>query len=78
MEKGINNKWNQKGFFICKKNKCGIYYKICFGDKFGFDYFIEQVKNNNIKFDGYSKLSKLLGVFRSSSKWFYTHIIEEY
>lgn len=79
MEKCIDNKWNQKGFFICKKNKFGIYDKICFGDKFGFDYFIEQVKEKNIEFDGYSKLGgRFRGVFRSSSKWFYTHIIEEY
>lgn len=79
MERCINNKWNHNGFFICKKNKSGIYDKICFGNKFGFDYFIEQVKKKNIEFDGYSKLGgRWRGVFRSSSKWFYTHIIEEY
>lgn len=46
----INNKFNQKGFFICKKidNK---YEKICFGKPFNFEYFIECIKNKKIIFD---------------------------
>jgi hypothetical protein len=39
MEKHINNKFNNKGFFIIKDNK-----KICFGKPFNFEHFIESMK----------------------------------
>jgi hypothetical protein len=44
MKLHIDNKFNNKGFFMCKKinNK---YKKICFGKPFNFDYFIECMKN---------------------------------
>lgn len=46
----INNKFNNKGFFMCKKinNK---YEKICFGKAFNFEYFIECIKNKKVIFD---------------------------
>jgi hypothetical protein len=46
----IENKFNKKGFFICKKieNK---YEKICFGKPFDFEYFIKCIKNKKIIFD---------------------------
>ena len=46
----INNKFNQNGFFICKKinNK---YEYICFGKPFNYEYFIECIKNKKIIFD---------------------------
>jgi hypothetical protein len=78
METCINNKWNQNGFFICKKNRNKVYNKICFGNKFSFDFWIEQVKQKNIYCDGYSKSNKWRGCFRSSNKWFYNYITEEY
>jgi hypothetical protein len=50
LEKHINNKFNKKGFFMCKKinNK---YEKICFGRSFNFVFFIQCIKNNKIIFD---------------------------
>jgi hypothetical protein len=79
LENAINNKWNQKGFFVCKKNKEGIYDKIYFGNHFDFDYWLENVKQKNIYYDGYSIYGgRWRGCFRSQSKWFYKHIIEEY
>lgn len=50
MKHHIDTKFNNKGFFMCKKldNK---YEKICFGNPFNFDYFIGCIKNNKIIFD---------------------------
>jgi len=47
MKPHIDNKFNKKGFFICKKinNK---YEKICFGKSFNFEYFIECIKNKRL------------------------------
>jgi len=66
----INNKFNQKGFFICKKinNK---YEKICFGKPFHFDYFIECIKNKKIIFDSgmYQGNTRNYSHFRGTSFW---------
>ena len=43
MKKHIDNKFNQKGFFICKKIG-NTYEQICFGKPFTFKYFIESIK----------------------------------
>tara|TARA_B000000477_G_scaffold124579_1_gene132840 strand:+ start:6741 stop:7535 length:795 start_codon:yes stop_codon:yes gene_type:complete len=47
MKAHINNKFNKKGFFICKKIG-STYEKICFGKAFKFEYFIECIKNKKI------------------------------
>ena len=79
IETAINNKWNKKGFFICKKNNDGIYNKICFGDTITFNYWIQQVKEQNIYYDNYSSYDgRWRGGFRASKKWFNKHITEEY
>jgi len=72
-EKGephINNKFNKKGFFMCKKveNK---YQKICFGKAFSFEYFIECVKNKKIIFDSgmYYGNSRNYSHFRGLNFW---------
>ncbi len=75
----IDKKWNQAGFFICKKNKNNIYYKICFGNPINFKYWIEQLEKENIYYDGYSKVDgRWRGCFRASNSWWYSHITEEY
>jgi hypothetical protein len=74
----INNKWNQRGFFICKTNSEGVYDRICFGGPITFEYWIEQVKQKNIIFDGYSNITKWRGPFRASNIWWNQHITEEY
>jgi hypothetical protein len=70
MKPHIDNKFNKKGFFMCKKidNK---YEKICFGKTFTFEYFIECIKNKKIIFDSgmYDGNSRNYSVFRGSSLW---------
>ena len=79
LKKCIENKFNQKGFFICKKNREGIYEKICFGECIRFNYWINQFKKGEIYYDGYSSLNgRWRGTFRASSRWWNKHITEEY
>lgn len=79
MKEHINNKFNDKGFIICKKvnNK---YEKLCFGKKFDFNYFIECVKNKTIYFDSgmYEGNRRNYSHFRANSNIFENLIIEEY
>jgi hypothetical protein len=74
----INNKFNQNGFFICKKI-CNKYEKICFGKPFDFEYFIECIKNNKIIFDSgmYDGNTRNYSQFRGTYFW-KELIIEEY
>jgi len=74
----INNKFNIKGFFICKKIG-NTYEKICFGKAFSFEYFIECIKNKKIIFDSgmYDGNSRNYSHFRGKDFW-NDLIIEEY
>lgn len=47
----VENKFNQKGFFICKKDSSGVYNSIHFGDRMNFDSFIDSVVSGDIFFD---------------------------
>lgn len=80
LEKHINQKFNKKGFFICKKIN-NTYENICFGKPFDFYYFVDNIKNRNIIFDSgmYQGNSRNYSQFRSSANNFWnTLITEEY
>lgn len=47
----VENKFDQEGFFICKKDSNGVYESIQFGEPMNFDSFIDGVKNGDIYFD---------------------------
>jgi hypothetical protein len=66
----INNKFNNNGFFICKKIG-DTYESICFGRPFDFDYFIVCIKNKKIIFDSgmYAGNSRNYSHFRGSHFW---------
>jgi hypothetical protein len=70
MKPHIDNKFNKKGFFICKKIG-NTYEKICFGKAFHFEYFIECIKNKKIIFDSgmYEGNSRNYSQFRGSCFW---------
>jgi|DEB0MinimDraft_4_1074332.scaffolds.fasta_scaffold31344_2 hypothetical protein len=70
MKPHIDNKFNKKGFFICKK-KGKTYQSICFGKAFNFDYFIECIKNKKIIFDSgmYDGNLRNYSQFRGSFFW---------
>jgi hypothetical protein len=75
----IDNKFNKKGFFICKKEN-NVYNKICFGKPFNFDFFIENIKNKIIFFDSgmYEGNNRNYSHFRSNINFWNKLIIDEY
>jgi len=80
MKEHINKKFNNKGFFMCKKTN-NIYDKICFGRPFDFDYFIKCIKNKKIIFDSgmYEGNTRNYSQFRGSGSCFWEElVIEEY
>jgi hypothetical protein len=70
MKPHIDNKFNKKGFFMCKKIS-NTYEKICFGKSFNFEYFIECIKNKKVIFDSgmYDGNSRNYSQFRGSFFW---------
>jgi hypothetical protein len=70
MKPHIDNKFDKKGFFICKKIG-NTYEKICFGKAFNFEYFIECIKNKKVIFDSgmYDGNSRNYSQFRGSCFW---------
>ena len=52
MSQKVENKFNQKGWFKCLRDKkSGLYNKIVFGDPINYDKWIERVKTGEIFFD---------------------------
>lgn len=84
MSMHVNNKFNQKGFFICKQDKTGKYNNICFGPPINYELFIEKIKSNDILFDSgmyhddYYPNNRLYSHWRASKKFWNSLIIEEY
>lgn len=54
LKKNIENKFNQRGFVICKK-KGNTFQEIIFGKPFDYDYFIEKLKDGKIVFESSMK-----------------------
>jgi hypothetical protein len=81
MRQHIEKKFNNKGFFICKKNKqTNQYTSICFGKPFDFEYFIVCIKNRKIIFDSgmHCGNSRNYSQFRGSPNFWEELIIEVY
>ena len=80
MRNSINNKFNQNGFIILKKDKKEKYYKnICFGKQINFEFWISEFKKGNIYYDGYSHINgRWRGTFRAKYNWWNALIIDEY
>jgi hypothetical protein len=78
LKENINKKYNDKGFFICKKVN-NRYEKICFGIPFNFEYFVENIKKENIIFDSgmYEGNSRNYSQFRSYVNNFWNLLITE-
>lgn len=76
----VNKKFNNKGFFICKKTN-SVYDKLCFGKPFDFEYFMKNFKNRTIFIDSgmADGNSRNYSNFRSTPKDFWSElIVEEY
>ena len=76
IKKIINNKFAQKGFFICEKEN-GIYNDISFGRSFDYKEFLEGIKSGIIIFDSgmYQGNKRNYSLFRASRKNFWNNLI---
>jgi len=77
----VNKKFNDKGFFICSKNKkTNLYDKIGFGKPFSFDFFVENFKTGKIFFDSgmYNGNDRNYSQFRANSNFWHELITEEF
>lgn len=75
----IDNKFNNKGYFICSKIG-NVYNKICFGKRFSYTYFIDNVKKKNIIFDSGMYVGNMRNYshFRSPLNFWNLLVTEEY
>ena len=51
LSRKVNDKFNQKGWFVCKKGADGCYNQIAFGDPIPFEKWLDMVKKGEIFFD---------------------------
>lgn len=65
IKRKVEKKFNQQGWFQCKKDKSGIYTEIVFGEPINFENWIEGVKNGAVFFDS----GMYLGNARPYSQW---------
>lgn len=78
LEKAIESKFNQKGFFKCKKEG-NTFTRILFGTPITFASWINECKKGIIYHDGYSKVNgRARHVFRASNTFWDSLLIEEY
>src|SRR5690606_13700648 len=79
LSKRINDKFNGRGFFICKK--IGKFYEqICFGSAFNYDYFLEKLSTGEIFFDSgmYEGNNRNYSQFRAYSEFWNDLITDVY
>ncbi len=78
LSKHINDKYNNKGFFICKKEG-NVYERICFGIPFGYPVFVDAIKRKNIIFDSgmHEGNNRNYSSFRSTAKSFWDLLLIE-
>lgn len=74
----INNKFNNNGFFIIKKNN-DVYDKICFGKAFNYEHFIDNIKKSIIIFDSgmYVGNNRNYSQFRTTNSSFWNELITD-
>ena len=80
LKERINKKFNQMGWFICKKDHNGIYNKIVFGNPITFNYWIEMVKDGIVFFDSgmYEENSRPYSQWRANNITFDNLIVRCY
>ena len=76
LKRHIEDKFNNKGFFICKKIN-NIYKNILFGKTFDFKYFIKGIKNRSVFFDSglYEGNKRNYSLFRGKTNEFWNKLI---
>jgi hypothetical protein len=75
IKKNIENKFNQRGFFICKKTG-NTFQEIFFGKPFDYNYFLDKIKTKQITFESSMKegCSRNYSCFRASVNDFWKEL----
>ncbi|UPK52888.1 MvaI/BcnI restriction endonuclease family protein (plasmid) [Bacillus sp. H8-1] len=76
----LESKFNDKGWFTCKKDISGAYKEICFGDPINFDTWIELVEQGIVFFDSgmYEGNSRFYSIWRTDNPFWDSLIVERY
>lgn len=76
----LEDKFNDNGWFTCKKDNTGAYYKICFGKPINFDSWIDLIKKGIVYFDSgmYEGNKRPYSQWRANNAFWDSLIIEEY
>lgn len=76
----LEDKFNQDGWFTCKRNNKGEYEKICFGEPINFDNWIQWVEEGKVFLDSgmHEGNPRQYSSWRSNNTFWETLIVEEY
>lgn len=76
----LEDKFNAKGWFTCKKDMYGRYYKICFGLPMTYDNWLELVRKGVVFFDSgmFETNPRPYSQWRASNNFWDSLIVEEY
>ncbi|HEL1598002.1 TPA: LlaMI family restriction endonuclease [Streptococcus suis] len=76
----LEDKFNQKGWFTCKKDSEGKYNQICFGGTFNFDQWLDLVAKGIVFFDSgmYQGNKRPYSQWRANNKYWDSLITERY
>lgn len=80
MKKKVEDKFNNMGWFKCKKNSDGVYSEIVFGGPINFESWIKGVKNGSIYFDSgmYQGNSRNYSQWRADNNYWDSLVIDTY
>jgi len=80
LKKKLEKKFNQKGWFMCKKALDGSYESICFGQPLDFKTWLKLFEDRIVFFDSgmYEGNDRPYSQWRSDSKFWYSLITDEY
>lgn len=76
----LEDKFNDKGWFICKTDENGFYNEICFGEPFNYNTWIQLVKKGIVFFDSgmYEGNTRPYSQWRTNNQYWESQITERY
>lgn len=76
----LEDKFNDKGWFTCKMNEDGVYYKICFGSPMDYDAWLGLVQEGIVFFDSgmYEGNVRPYSMWRANNDFWNSLIVDEY
>ncbi|WP_155590031.1 LlaMI family restriction endonuclease [Lysinibacillus cavernae] len=76
----LEDKFNDKGWFTCKKGLDGAYHEICFGEPFSYDLWIKLVEKGIVFFDSgmYEGNARPYSQWRANNSYWDSLIVDRY